>query len=331
MANLRDLIRAYRFSGGVVTIEDERALLRAGTEGDGLSLVQARAVLMETAAANNLVLQSTLEDEASGFLETAARGRNRVSRADFQRAADLYLARTRGALTPKQVESRVRLIAERQRLQPAPAGLSRSRQWFERIALPVADAGVELANQDPFAELPQALNPPLATPSQPSPQPSPQATAPGQPPGRAPILAARAFVLDPADSQSLGLALARWKAEIETGVAERVTALYAADAVLLATLEDDVLIGSAAILGYFRTFLNRAQLTVDFRPAHFWSDRTYGGAGGIYIFSWSDPATGGRLRSTARFSFVFRRGTGGWAIYQHHSSVTPETPAPVLG
>lgn len=109
-----------------------------------------------------------------------------------------------------------------------------------------------------------------------------------------------------------------WNAALSTQDAAAVTRLYAPDAVLLPTADDDVRVGHAAIRDYFVHFLAR-------RPAGRVTERhTQTGWDmqvdmGSYVFRFADGS-----EVAARYTFVWRPLAGCWRITHHHSSALPE-------
>jgi uncharacterized protein (TIGR02246 family) len=111
-----------------------------------------------------------------------------------------------------------------------------------------------------------------------------------------------------------------WNAAVVSGSAERVAALYAADAVLIPTLSNRVRRDPEAITSYFRKFVSRKPraMLVEADVRVMGSVATHSG---VYHFLFD----AGPLREArARFTFVYRRDPRGWRIIEHHSSLMPE-------
>ena len=118
------------------------------------------------------------------------------------------------------------------------------------------------------------------------------------------ITAARAF-------------LAHWAAVFNTRDPERITALYAEDALLHGTSQARLCVGREQIRSYFR-----GTSTVAFGEQHFTalsSDTVL--SVGTYTFT--RPQDGRLLAMPARFTFVLRQSDDAWRVLHHHSSAAP--------
>ena len=132
------------------------------------------------------------------------------------------------------------------------------------------------------------------------------------------LLAVAAASSAQAAEADIRAALQRWVNTVNTGGAGPIAALYAPDAILLATFEAKPLVTPGDIRGYFS---KHPGLKVRIQSEKI---GVLGGGGvdtGLYTFT--DAGTD----KPARFSFVFRQRTPGttdqWLIISHHSSVVP--------
>lgn len=118
--------------------------------------------------------------------------------------------------------------------------------------------------------------------------------------------------------------LDRWFAVVKTGDPDRVTALYAADAILLPTLRGEVKQGPQKIREYFaQDFLPRNPVGCCLEQ----HTRVIGDVGvnsGLYRFLMTG-ADSGRTMAEARFTFVYQWIDDDWKIIEHHSSFNPES------
>jgi uncharacterized protein (TIGR02246 family) len=135
-----------------------------------------------------------------------------------------------------------------------------------------------------------------------------------------------------AQHKELRAALQAWIDAVNTGVAETVAALYAADAVLLATFEPEPRITEQGRLAYLTAFKERNGFKARLDESHIEAlGEDSGTASGLYTFI-SHDENGLKQIVPARFTFVYRRDEiGTWLIVSHHSSVLPQRPKRELG
>ena len=115
----------------------------------------------------------------------------------------------------------------------------------------------------------------------------------------------------------------RWNASLATHDPDKVTANYAPDAVLLATVSNRPRTDAAGIKDYFVHFLERdPKGTIDTRTIHIGCNTAYDV--GTYTFLLSGNAPGTTDTVKARYSFIYELRNGQWLIVHHHSSAMPE-------
>ena len=111
----------------------------------------------------------------------------------------------------------------------------------------------------------------------------------------------------------------RWNNALASGDPDRVTALYAQDAVLLPTVSNKVRHNHDEIRDYFVGFLaKQPQGIIDEANVRFLADDLVINSG-VYTFTFGDGSS-----VTARFTYLYRQVDGEWKIAEHHSSAMPE-------
>jgi uncharacterized protein (TIGR02246 family) len=126
--------------------------------------------------------------------------------------------------------------------------------------------------------------------------------------------------------QQLRQAYDQWVTEMTTakGHPENVLALYAPDAILLATFEPMPLISRQAMEPYFKNLTSLKDLNIKTSKFYTQIYHNIGINSGIYVFSYTDAANK-PVQSTARFTFVYHKSNGKWLIVNHHSSELPKS------
>lgn len=111
-----------------------------------------------------------------------------------------------------------------------------------------------------------------------------------------------------------------WNAALQTGDADRVTACYAEDAVLLPTVSNVPRTSPTEIRDYFLHFLEKQPVgRIDQRNVKFGCNKLTDA--GTYTFRVRD---GDETREVpARYTFVYEHRDGVWKIVHHHSSMMP--------
>ena len=104
---------------------------------------------------------------------------------------------------------------------------------------------------------------------------------------------------------------------------DRVAALFAPDAVLLATVSNRPRTTPAAVRDYFVSFLKNSPVgridTSTIRLGCNTASRV-----GTWTVALTDPKTGGKTDVKARYSFIYKYQGGRWWIDHLHSSKMPE-------
>ena len=110
-----------------------------------------------------------------------------------------------------------------------------------------------------------------------------------------------------------------WNDAIQTGDPDKVTAMYAGDAVLLPTVSNQVRHNHAEIRDYFVSFLAKSPSGEinEANPRQLTDDLVSNT--GVYTFTFGDGA-----QVMARYSYLYKCIGGEWKILEHHSSMMPE-------
>ena len=110
-----------------------------------------------------------------------------------------------------------------------------------------------------------------------------------------------------------------WNDAIQTGDPDKVTAMYAEDAVLLPTVSNQVRHNHPEIRDYFVSFLAKSPSGEinEANPRQLTDDLVSNT--GVYTFTFGDGA-----QVMARYSYVYKCIGGEWKIIEHHSSMMPE-------
>lgn len=103
----------------------------------------------------------------------------------------------------------------------------------------------------------------------------------------------------------------------------KVTALFAKDGVLLATVSNKPRTTPEAINDYFVTFLKSSPVgTIDTSTIKLGCNTAY--RVGTWTVALTDPASGAKTDVKARYSFIYTYEGGQWRIAHLHSSKMPE-------
>lgn len=112
-----------------------------------------------------------------------------------------------------------------------------------------------------------------------------------------------------------------WKNAVEGGDAKAIMALYDKNAIMISTFVQNPLVGSEAILGYYKKVLANPDVRVVIEEEH---PRKFGDVAvntGRYTLSYTQE--GEDIIVPARFSFTYQLQGKKWIIVDHHSSAVP--------
>ena len=124
-------LRRQRF----LTQEQEARLLEEAVVRYNLTADEANGALRAAADDANIVTEAELLSSSVQLLKAMADKKNRVSREDFENAADFYRSRTGTTITPIDARKRVKRVMEEQGLEPRRSGwLFKTRRWYRQIS-----------------------------------------------------------------------------------------------------------------------------------------------------------------------------------------------------
>lgn len=134
---------------------------------------------------------------------------------------------------------------------------------------------------------------------------------------------ARPMQCAPATQATIDGQFQRFSGSWQSGDASKVTALFARDAVLLATVSNKPRTTPAEIRDYFEHFLvSRPVAKIDSSTTHVGCNMAT--RVGTWTITLTDPKTHKKSAVHARYSFVYTFDRGQWWIDHLHSSKMPE-------
>lgn len=111
-----------------------------------------------------------------------------------------------------------------------------------------------------------------------------------------------------------------WNAALQTGLPEKVVALYENNGILLPTVSNQVRHNHDEMEAYFQQFLAKGPIgRIDEANVRLFGELAINS--GAYTFEFKDGST-----IQARFTFVYHWNGRRWMIVEHHSSAMPELP-----
>jgi hypothetical protein len=123
-------LRRQRF----LTQEQEARLLEEAVLRYNLTADEANGVLRAATDDAEVVTEAELISSTVQLLKAMSDKRNRITREDFDKAADFYRSRTGTSLTPIEARKRVKRIMEEHSLEPRRSGhLLKTRRWYRQI------------------------------------------------------------------------------------------------------------------------------------------------------------------------------------------------------
>ena len=123
-------LRRQRF----LTQEQESRLLEEAVLRYNLTADEANGVLRAATDDAEVVTEAELLSSTVQLLKAMADRRSRVTREDFDKAADFYRSRTGTTVTPVEARKRVKRVMEEQGLEPRRSGqLLKTRRWYRQI------------------------------------------------------------------------------------------------------------------------------------------------------------------------------------------------------
>ncbi|HCT77100.1 MAG TPA: DUF4440 domain-containing protein [Micromonosporaceae bacterium] len=124
------------------------------------------------------------------------------------------------------------------------------------------------------------------------------------------------------DKQVIAQLFTEWDAALATGDPQKVADRYAADAVLLPTVSNQVRTDRNGIVDYFQHFLEAKPRGTIITSVVSVLDPDTAVDTGTYRFALVKD--GKQQQVDARYTFVYELRSGRWLIVNHHSSAMPE-------
>lgn len=138
------------------------------------------------------------------------------------------------------------------------------------------------------------------------------------PSGTEPV-ATRMEACKTSSEQEISVLFDRWNRSLQTGDPHQVSANYAENSILLATVSNTPRLNTAEKEDYFHHFLaNKPVGKIDFHTIEIGC--TTAVDAGLYTFTFG--ATGAQVK--ARYTFTYKWDGKQWLITSHHSSAMPE-------
>jgi len=128
-----DLVELRISSKGFLSKLDEQDLLEEGIREFGLTLPEARGIMLSVADRHQAPLEREVEKGVAEWMRTAGGRRRKISREQFEQAVAVYESRANGEITHDDAQRRVKAVMEDNQLAPRRAGLMRTRRWYNRI------------------------------------------------------------------------------------------------------------------------------------------------------------------------------------------------------
>lgn len=115
-----------------------------------------------------------------------------------------------------------------------------------------------------------------------------------------------------------------WADAIESRIPENVVRLYHPEGSLWGTLAQENRHGHEKIREYFVLFLDKEDLSCQYRDGFVRKYDDFAFFSGSYEFRWK--IAGRNILVPARFSFIYKKEGKEWLIMEHHSSLFPDIP-----
>ncbi|MBT5265613.1 MAG: hypothetical protein HOL85_12330 [Rhodospirillaceae bacterium] len=131
-----DFIRIQAMDTSFIRREEEKRLMQEGMVRFNLGLEEARGLLLATANEQGYVLQRGAEEEMGQMMAMQAqrtRGR-KMSRTEFSQMMEMYRAKSKGAMTDVEMQSRLKALMQKNEIRPKRAGwIIRTKRWYNSI------------------------------------------------------------------------------------------------------------------------------------------------------------------------------------------------------
>jgi hypothetical protein len=118
---------------GFLSRADEKTLLQDGMTRFQIDYDEARWILTGVAAEHETALERELDRTIAAVLGRFAETNNKITKAEFEDAVQIYRRLTRDALSEDATKSKIKAIIVERDWRPARTGWMRSRRWFSKV------------------------------------------------------------------------------------------------------------------------------------------------------------------------------------------------------
>lgn len=128
---LRELVVLYGQRDKVLKASEEERIVETAVNQYGFTVGAARALVIATAAARGIEIESDYQDAANAMVVALSGESKSIGEADFALVARYYASKSQ--LPVEEAKRRLKQQMEKIGILPAPSGVFFSRRWFRSI------------------------------------------------------------------------------------------------------------------------------------------------------------------------------------------------------